>query len=184
MRELISAESNGGIRLWDIRMRGAVASLPGNPHKPRNLRALSVHEHAPVFATGGADHTIRVYNTSLKHLSSFEPYMSYLRMSNTPRTAPITATAFHPHRMMLACGSVPTLNWIRKRWWPKISCWNRIFSITCSGLPTKLEPWRSSDASNCARAIGGHRSPILQCTECSFDGREENDSFFGVGAAR
>jgi regulator-associated protein of mTOR len=106
MRELISAESNGGIRLWDIRMRGAVASLPGNPHKPRNLRALSVHEHAPVFATGGADHTIRVYNTSLKHLSSFEPYMSYLRMSNTPRTAPITATAFHPHRMMLACGAI------------------------------------------------------------------------------
>jgi regulator-associated protein of mTOR len=87
-------------------MRGAVASLPGNPHKPRNLRALSVHEHAPVFATGGADHTIRVYNTSLKHLSSFEPYMSYLRMSNTPRTAPITATAFHPHRMMLACGAI------------------------------------------------------------------------------
>lgn len=35
-----------------------------------------------------------------------------------------------------------------------------------------------------SRAIGGHRSPILQCTECSFDGREENDSFFGVGAAR
>ena len=67
---------------------------------------------------------------------------------------------------MLACGIVPTLNWIRKRWWPKISCWNRIFSITCSGLPTKLEPWRSSDASNCARAIGGHpRSrPILSMT--------------------
>jgi regulator-associated protein of mTOR len=39
-------------------------------------------------------------------LSSFEPYMSYLRMSNTPRTAPITATAFHPHRMMLACGAI------------------------------------------------------------------------------
>ena len=32
--------------------------------------------------------------------------MSYLRMSNLPRTAPITATAFHPHRLMLACGAV------------------------------------------------------------------------------
>lgn len=106
MRELVSAESNGGVRLWDIRMRGAVAALPGNEHKPRNLRSLSVHEHAPVFATGSADHTVRVYNSELKRLSSFEPYMSYLRMSNTPRTAPITATAFHPHRLMLACGAV------------------------------------------------------------------------------
>ena len=124
LRELISAESNGGIRLWDLRMRAAVASLagrsprpaPGAPPSttttttnppPRNLRSLSVHEHAPVFATGGADHTIRVYNTKdLRHLSSAEPYMSYLRLANVPRHAPITATAFHPHRMMLACGAV------------------------------------------------------------------------------
>jgi len=105
MRELISAESNGGVRLWDIRMRGAVAKLEGK-HEPRNLRSLSVHEHAPVFATGHSDHTIRVYNTQLQHLSSFEPYMSYLRLANVPRHAPITATAFHPHRMMLACGAV------------------------------------------------------------------------------
>ena len=106
LRELISAESNGGIRLWDIRMRRAVAGLDGKPHNPRNLRSLSVHEHAPVFATGGADHTIRVYNTSLQHLSSSEPYMSYLRTAVRNASAPITATAFHPHRMMLACGAV------------------------------------------------------------------------------
>ncbi|QIW98343.1 hypothetical protein AMS68_003861 [Peltaster fructicola] len=104
MRELITAESNGGIRLWDIRMRNAVAQMDGKGES-RNLRSLSVHEHAPVFATGHKDHTITIYNTSLKRLSKFEPYMSYLRMSNLPRTAPITATAFHPHRMMLACGA-------------------------------------------------------------------------------
>ncbi|KAK6439053.1 Target of rapamycin complex 1 subunit kog1 [Oleoguttula sp. CCFEE 5521] len=105
-RELISAESNGGIRLWDLRSPLSLASIPSPPGRPRHLRTLSVHEHAPVFCTGNADHTVRVYNTSLKRLSTFEPYMSYLRMSSTPRTAPITATAFHPHRMMLACGAV------------------------------------------------------------------------------
>ncbi|KAK5164237.1 Target of rapamycin complex 1 subunit kog1 [Saxophila tyrrhenica] len=123
LRELISAESNGGIRLWDIRASHPVASLP--PKKgstARSLRTLSVHEHAPVFATGGADHTIRVYTMGggLKELSSAEPYMSYLRMTGfagaggfgsgpfggAGRNAPITATAFHPHRMMLACGAV------------------------------------------------------------------------------
>ena len=106
LRELISAESNGGIRLWDLRMRAPLAKLEGKSSTPRNTRTLSVHEHAPVFATGGADHTIRVYNTQLKHLSSFEPYMSFLRFSGGTRNAPITATAFHPHRMMLACGAV------------------------------------------------------------------------------
>ena len=106
LRELISAESNGGVRLWDIRMRRAVSALEGKPNNPRNLRSLSVHEHAPVFATGGADHTIRVYNTRLQQLSSSEPYMSYLRTAVRNASAPITATAFHPHRMMLACGAV------------------------------------------------------------------------------
>ncbi|KAI5357619.1 putative regulatory associated protein of TOR [Septoria linicola] len=109
MRELISAESNGGIRLWDLRMSKAVEKLnPGKSREPRSLRTLSVHEHAPVFATGGKDHTIRVYNTKLQPLSKFEPYMSYLRvgLGGNARNAPITATAFHPHRMMLACGAV------------------------------------------------------------------------------
>ncbi|CAK1358784.1 WD repeat-containing protein mip1 [Cercospora beticola] len=109
LRELISAESNGGIRLWDLRMSKAVEKVnPGKSREPRSLRTLSVHEHAPVFATGGKDHTIRVYNTKLQPLSKFEPYMSYLRagLGATARNAPITATAFHPHRMMLACGAV------------------------------------------------------------------------------
>ena len=39
-----------------------------------------------------------------------------------------------------ACGIVPTLNWTRKRSWSKSSCWKRIFSTTCCGLPTKFAP--------------------------------------------
>ncbi|KAK6429060.1 Target of rapamycin complex 1 subunit kog1 [Oleoguttula sp. CCFEE 5521] len=56
-RELISAESNGGIRLWDLRSPLSLASIPSPPGRPRHLRTLSVHEHAPVFCTGNADHT-------------------------------------------------------------------------------------------------------------------------------
>ena len=113
LRELISAESNGGVRLWDIRNRGHVSGLEGNVSRgPRQLRTLSVHEHAPVFATGGADHTIRVYSSAkgLKSLSSAEPYMSFLRGlgagGGARLQAPITAMALHPHRLMLACGAV------------------------------------------------------------------------------
>ncbi|KAF2724734.1 hypothetical protein K431DRAFT_216918 [Polychaeton citri CBS 116435] len=108
-RELVSAESNGGVRLWDLRNTShAVNAISSRKESPRSLRALSVHEHAPVFATGGADHTIRVYNShSLEQLSKFEPYMSYMRWAPSRKDiAPITATAFHPHRMLLACGAV------------------------------------------------------------------------------
>jgi hypothetical protein len=45
-------------------------------------------------------------------------------------------------RMTWACASGPTLNCTRKRSCLKISCWKRIFSTTCSGLPTKLAPRR------------------------------------------
>lgn len=50
MRELISAESSGGVRLWDLRMTKSVGGVEGRG-VARGLRTLSVHEHAPVFAT-------------------------------------------------------------------------------------------------------------------------------------
>lgn len=108
MRELISGESSGGVRLWDLRMRKAVSSIEGR-RKFMSLRTLAVHEHAPVFATGNANHMVKVYNTQLKELSEFEPHVSFLQRIDpgmSRSNVPITATAFHPHRMMLACGAL------------------------------------------------------------------------------
>lgn len=53
MRELISAERGGPVRLWDIRMDKSVGLVNGKGGKggAGTLRSLSVHEHAPVFAT-------------------------------------------------------------------------------------------------------------------------------------
>lgn len=52
MRELISAERGGAVRLWDIRMDKSVAVVKGKGEGGvGTLRSLSVHEHAPVFAT-------------------------------------------------------------------------------------------------------------------------------------
>lgn len=36
-------------------------------------------------------------------LSSFEPYASFLQQN---RSSPIATTAFHPHRLMLACAAM------------------------------------------------------------------------------
>ncbi|KAI9811266.1 MAG: hypothetical protein M1826_003276 [Phylliscum demangeonii] len=99
-RDLISASRNGDVKLWDIRMQAALKTIPAGTN---SLRTLSVHEHAPVFATGSAQHAIRVFNVDGRRLSSFEPHPAFLHPN---RGAPIASTCFHPHRMMLACAAL------------------------------------------------------------------------------
>ncbi|MBE7211799.1 MAG: hypothetical protein INR65_12335, partial [Gluconacetobacter diazotrophicus] len=70
-RELISGCRNGEVKLWDIRMGASLKTI--NATKD-TLRSLSVHEHAPVFATGSERHNIKVYNVNGSFLSRFEPY--------------------------------------------------------------------------------------------------------------
>lgn len=43
-----------------------------------------------------------MFNFGGKELSRVEPYSSFLQQS---KGTPITATAFHPHRMMLGCAA-------------------------------------------------------------------------------
>ncbi|KAF2146361.1 uncharacterized protein K452DRAFT_243132 [Aplosporella prunicola CBS 121167] len=99
-RELVSACRSGEVKLWDIRMDRSVKTIQASKD---NLRTLSVHEHAPVFATGSERHVVKLFNLNTgKSLSSFEPYAGFL---HTKRTNPISSTAFHPHRMMIAASS-------------------------------------------------------------------------------
>ncbi|KAI9787257.1 MAG: hypothetical protein M1835_002832 [Candelina submexicana] len=100
LRELISGSRNGDIKLWDIRTNPPIRDITATRD---TLRSLSVHEHAPIFATGSERHSVKVFNVNGGFLSSFEPYSSFLQQN---RSAPIAATAFHPHRMMLACAAL------------------------------------------------------------------------------
>lgn len=47
-RELVSGCRSGEVKLWDIRMDRSVKTIQATTD---HLRTLSVHEHAPVFAT-------------------------------------------------------------------------------------------------------------------------------------
>ncbi|KAF2090069.1 hypothetical protein K490DRAFT_35866 [Saccharata proteae CBS 121410] len=96
-RELVSACRSGEVKLWDIRMDRSVKTIRATRD---TLRSLSVHEHAPVFATGSERHNIKLFNLNTGgFLSAFEPYSGFLQHS---RSTPISATTFHPHRMMIA----------------------------------------------------------------------------------
>ncbi|RDL36142.1 WD40 repeat-like protein [Venustampulla echinocandica] len=95
-RELLSASRNGKVKLWDLRMDKPLKVIRTTND---TLRTASTHEHLPVFAVGTGNHTVKVFNFEGKELSRVEPYSSFLYQA---RQAPISATAFHPHRMMLA----------------------------------------------------------------------------------
>ncbi|KFY71281.1 hypothetical protein V499_08521 [Pseudogymnoascus sp. VKM F-103] len=98
-RELLSASRNGKVKLWDIRMDKPLRIIQATTDV---LRTASTHEHLPVFAVGTARHTVKVFNFDGQQLSRIEPYSGFLTAN---RSSPISATAFHPHRMMLAAAS-------------------------------------------------------------------------------
>ncbi|KAF2476312.1 WD repeat-containing protein-like protein mip1 [Lindgomyces ingoldianus] len=98
-RELISGCRSGEVKLWDIRMDKSVRTIRATAD---TLRTLSVHEHAPVFATGTQRHQVKIFNINNgQTVSQFEPYSGFLG----DRSAAISATAFHPHRLLIAASA-------------------------------------------------------------------------------
>lgn len=100
MRELVSGSATGEVKLWDIRMDSPVRGFLAHT---KGMRSLSVHEHAPIIATGSTWHDVKLWNTSTPKdlsLSTIKPYSSFLHQN---RSNPVTGLAFHPHRMMVAC---------------------------------------------------------------------------------
>ncbi|KAI1466508.1 raptor N-terminal caspase like domain-containing protein [Daldinia caldariorum] len=98
-RELLSASRNGKVKLWDIRMDSPLRVIQATRD---TLRTASTHEHLPVFSVGTSAHTVKVFNFDGTELSRMEPYSSFLQQN---RGSPISATAFHPHRMILGCAA-------------------------------------------------------------------------------
>ena len=130
VRELVSGSRNGEVKLWDIRNDRSVLTLnatnssagansdspaaasTSSGHPQTLLRSLSVHEHAPVFAIGTDKHEVRSFNTNGDQLGVFEPITSRLAqvvgggLGGRSNHNPVVATAYHPHRMMLACAAL------------------------------------------------------------------------------
>ena len=120
VRELVSGSRNGEVKLWDLRNDRSILSLnvAGPKHDGEGsaplLRSLSVHEHAPVFAVGTDRHEVRSFNTNGEALGVFERLTSGWRGAapvavgghGFGRARAIVATAYHPHKMLLACAGL------------------------------------------------------------------------------
>ena len=129
-RELVSGSRNGEVRLWDLRNDKPIETIRAmGTARDGVMRTLSVHEHAPVFAVGGDGGDVRSFNVNGAFLGNFEPVSggawsaalgghrrdgvtiatggtssgSGFRRSNA---APVVATAYHPHKMLLGCSTL------------------------------------------------------------------------------
>lgn len=56
----------------------------------------------PSTCSGTSAHIVKVFNFHGKELSRSEPYSSFLGQN---RGSPISATAFHPHRMVMGAAA-------------------------------------------------------------------------------
>ncbi|RPA81806.1 WD40 repeat-like protein [Ascobolus immersus RN42] len=105
-RELVSASKDGEVKLWDIRY-----SQPCYGFKPGDkLAAVSIHEHAPLLSTSAGNGEFSVWDIS--NVDSLERVRQGKRCKtvSSPLAMNITALCFHPHRMILAVGSVAEAN--------------------------------------------------------------------------
>ena len=123
VRELISGSRNGEVLLWDLRNERSIFSIDttSDSHHSQlgsstttTMRSLSVHEHAPVLSIGTDRHEVKTFNTSGDTLGVFEPVGGGWRGTAGGIAAgmgrsggmPMVATAYHPHRMLLACAGL------------------------------------------------------------------------------
>ncbi|RDW27795.1 raptor N-terminal caspase like domain-domain-containing protein [Yarrowia lipolytica] len=98
-RELVSGSADGVISTWDIRtdtpLRSWIAHTNG-------MKAMDVHEHAPVLVTGSQ--LVRTWDFDGHMTSVNKNHPGYMTLPN--RVTSVNALSFHPHRLVMASNNV------------------------------------------------------------------------------
>ncbi|ANB13751.1 Kog1p [Sugiyamaella lignohabitans] len=98
-RELVSGSTDGQVYLWDIRLDEPVLSFQAHSN---GMRAIDVHEHAPVIATGSQ--TVGIWSTNGNRVATVRPPSSGYSLGS--KASQVSALSFHPHRMIMAVNNV------------------------------------------------------------------------------
>mmetsp|Transcript_3259 Transcript_3259/g.5075 ORF Transcript_3259/g.5075 Transcript_3259/m.5075 type:complete len:1600 (-) Transcript_3259:102-4901(-) len=100
--EVITGAVSGGVKFWDIRSMRSYKTI--EVHKSP-LTALSVHNCAPIMATGSQAQFIKILTLAGDQLGMIRYHDGF--MGN--RIGPVSCLAFHPVRMLMAAGSTDNL---------------------------------------------------------------------------
>ncbi|GAA5906455.1 hypothetical protein JCM6882_004440 [Rhodosporidiobolus microsporus] len=101
-RELATADLAGRVCLWDIRLTEPIKTIQAHQG---GLTQMTVHEHAPIFATSSAYNVVKLWDMTdpVQPFSKFSNTSGLL--SSTRSSSSMTFMAFHPHHMVLGCSS-------------------------------------------------------------------------------
>lgn len=124
---LVSGATGGTVKFWDYRVAtssnaASTVAAPASPaqqqgtgasialktitaHTHSVMTALSVHDYAPLIATGSQDQRIKVMNFNGDELSIIRYHDGFLGQ----RIGPVSSLAFHPYHVLLAAGATDSL---------------------------------------------------------------------------
>ena len=99
---LVSGGLKGDVNVGDLRMlEDEVVTIAA--HQSRPLNAMAVHDYAPIVASGSHQQFIKVFDMPAgRTLAAIRWHEGFLGQ----RIGPVSALAFHPHRLLFAAGAL------------------------------------------------------------------------------
>jgi regulator-associated protein of mTOR len=99
---LVSGSVQADVRFWDLRRPLSVHSMAA--HRTP-MTALTVHDFAPLIATGSRRQQARVFTNSGDPIADIRYHDGFVGQ----RIGPVSSVAFHPHRLYMAVGALDSI---------------------------------------------------------------------------
>jgi regulatory associated protein of mTOR len=100
--EVITSSVRGSVKFWDLRTWRTYKTLDVQKSQKSSLTSMTVHNCAPVIATGSLEQFIKILTFGGEQVGNVIKYHDGFLGQ---RMGPITSLTFHPHRMMLAASA-------------------------------------------------------------------------------
>jgi len=101
--ELVSGDTNGTIKVWDLRMSSSIRTIEAQRNPV--MTALAVHKQIPIVATGSGGQFLKILTFDGETLQAIRNHES----RSNYRIGPVSCLAFHQYKPILASGATDSL---------------------------------------------------------------------------
>jgi hypothetical protein len=99
---MVSGSVLSDVRFWDLRRPQSVRSITAHSGP---MTSLTVHDFAPVIATGTRKQEVRIFTNTGEPITEIRYHDGFVGQ----RIGPVAALAFHPHRLYLGVGTIDSI---------------------------------------------------------------------------